>query len=263
MSRALGWTGRRTIYSALYLVDLTVFIQQAIRDAFQRGFRLDRSTYHTLIAQLIFSGVDALPLVTLLALATGIIFTSELIHLTSTFTTEADIMGTLVYLVTFEIGPLLTAFILIGRSGSAMAVDLGYMQLNREIEALALLGINANKLLVSSRLIAAAIAQLVLATYFSGIALYGGVTLAGILHSPTYIFYLKKVLVAQSPLILLLFIIKNIIYGLIIAGSACFHALRVSSSSTQLPQQTQRAIVNGLVIIMLFDTLLVFATLGT
>ena len=261
MSRALGWTGRRTIYAALYLLDLTVFIQQAIRDAFKRGIRMDRSTYRTLITQLLFSGVDALPIISLLAVATGIIFTSNLIHLTSTFTTEADIIGTLAYLITFEIGPLLTAFILIGRSGSAMAVDLGYMQLNREIESLALLGINVNDLLISSRLIATAIAQLVLATYFSGIALYGGVAFASVLYSPTYLFYLEKVLVSQSPLILLLFIFKNLIFGLIISGAACFHALQVRTSANELPQQTQRAIVNSLAIIMLFDLLLAVANL--
>lgn len=254
----LGWTGRKTIRSALYIVDLTVFIQQALRDAYVSR-RSGHQHYRPLVTQIIFSGIDALPLLSVLALATGITFTSQLIHLTSDFSTEADIIGTLAVLITFEFAPLLTAFILVARSASAMAVDIGNMQLHGEIEGLELLGININDFLISNRLIATAAAQLVLATYFSGIALYGGVAFASMLYSSTYLLYLEKIISAQSPMLLLLFVFKNIVYGLVIAGAACFHALHVRNSATQVPQQTQKAIVNSLAIIAVFDGLLAIA----
>ena len=60
---------------------------------------------------------------------------------------------------------------------------------------------------------------------------------------------------------LVLFVIKNLVFGLIIAGTACFHALNVKDSATEVPQQTQRAIVNSLAMIAIFDGLLALAAL--
>ena len=58
---------------------------------------------------------------------------------------------------------------------------------------------------------------------------------------------------------LLLFTAKNLLFGLVIGGSACFHALQVRHSATEVPQQTQKAIVNSLAIIAVFDGLLAIA----
>lgn len=256
-----GWTGRQALRSGIYIVDLTVFIQLAIRDWMIRGKLFNRATYRSLVNQLLFTGVDALPLVSLLALAIGIAITSQLIHLTSDFTEAADIIETLAMLITYEVSPFLTAIILVARSGSAISVDLGNMKLHGEIEGLELLGINLNDYLIAPRLIASAISQLVLAVYFSGIALYGGLIAAGILYSTSYLFFFDNLLVAHTPGTLLLFIFKNLVFGLVIAGTACFHALQVTGSATQVPRQTQRAIVNSLAIIAVFDGLLAVAAL--
>ncbi len=254
-----GWTGRHVIALGYYLVDLTVFIQQAITDKFKQRHRSQHNAHRPLVTQIIFSGVDALPLIILLALAVGVAFTSQMISLTSEFTEQTDIINTLSFLITHEIGPFLTAIVLIGRSGSAMAVDLGNMQLHGEIEGLELLGIDINDYLIAPRLIGAAISQLVLAVLFSGIALYSGVIFAGMLHSTSFLNFLDTILSAQEPMMLLVFTIKNLLFGLVIAGTACFHALRVLNSATEVPQETQRAIVNSLAIIATLDGLLAVA----
>lgn len=261
MNLLTGWTGRQIIRSGIHLVDLTVFIQTAIRDWLIRGRFFNRATYRTLVNQLLFTGVDALPLVSLLGLAIGVTFTSQLIHLTSDFTDAADIIETLAALITYEVSPFLTAIILVGRSGSAISVDLANMKLHGEIEGLELLGINLNDYLIAPRLIAGAISQLVLAIYFSGIALYGGLIAAGVLYSTSYLFFFDRILAAHTPGMLLLFLFKNLVFGLVIAGSACFHALRVAGSATEVPRQTQRAIVSSLAIIAVLDGLLAVATL--
>ncbi|HEX7025968.1 MAG TPA: ABC transporter permease [Gammaproteobacteria bacterium] len=256
-----GWTGRQAIRSGVYIVDLTVFIQLAIRDWLFRGRFFNRATYRSLVNQLLFTGVDALPLVSLLSLAVGVAITSQLIHLTSDFTEAADIIETLAVLTTYEVSPFLTAIILVARSGSAISVDLGNMKLHGEIEGLELLGINLNDYLIAPRLIAGAISQLVLAIYFSGIALYGGLIAAGILYSTSYLFFFDNLLIAHTPDTLLLFVFKNLVFGLVIAGTACYHALQVAGSSTEVPRQTQRVIVNSLAIIAVFDGLLAVAAL--
>jgi phospholipid/cholesterol/gamma-HCH transport system permease protein len=256
MDIIFGWTGRRCITAASYMIELTDFVRRSVAGWWQWRRNFNRATHRSLVRQIIFSGVDALPVVTLLALALGVIFTGRLIHLTSDFTDQADIIDTLSFLVMYEIGPLLTAMILIARSASAIAVDLGNMKQHGEIEALELLGIDINDYLIAPRLVAVAISQLVLAVYFSGIALYGGILFAGSYYSSSYLFYMNQALYALGPSLLLLFILKNILFGLIIAGTACFHALHLERSPTEVPQQTQRAIVNALSLVFIFDGLL-------
>lgn len=256
MDMIFGWTGRRCITATSYVIDLTAFIRHSVAGWWQWRRTFNRATHRSLVRQIIFTGVDALPVVTLLALALGIVFTGQLIHLTSDFTAQADIIGTLSLLITYEIGPLLTSMILIARSASAIAVDLGNMKQHGEIEALELLGININDYLIAPRLIAVAISQLVLAVYFSGIALYGGILFASSYYSSSYLLYTGQALYALTPALLLLFILKNVFYGFIIAGTACFHALNLKRSPNEVPQQTQRAIVNGMSLVFIFDGLL-------
>lgn len=256
MDLIFGWTGHRCIAAVSYLLGLLAFIGQSVADWLRERPFFNPVTYRSLLRQIIFTGVDAVPVVSLLALAVGIIFTGQLIHLTSDFTAQADIIGTLSFLIIYEIGPLLTAMILIGRSTSAIAVDLGNMKQRGEIEALELLGININNYLIAPRLAAAAISQLVLAVWFSGIALYGGILFAGSYYSSSYLLYGGRTLHGLSAPLLLLFILKNILYGFIIAATACFHALNAGRALSEVPQQTQRAIVNGLSIVFIVDGLL-------
>ncbi|MDE2197089.1 MAG: ABC transporter permease [Gammaproteobacteria bacterium] len=256
LAAALGWTGRRTLSLGAYLLDLTIFAVKAIRDWSGHGRLFNRATLQTLISQIIFTGVDALPVVTLLALAVGLSITSQILSLAQALGSERDVAVLLTNIVGVELSSLLTAIVLIGRSGSAIAVDLGSMKLHREVEGLELLGINVNTFFVTPRVLGAAVAQFTLAIYFAAIALFGGVFLNGLLFSTVYAQQLVRMAEALQPSQLVVFALKNLLFGVIIAATACFHGLRVQTSPTELPQQTQRAIVTSLVLVFLVDGLL-------
>lgn len=256
---ALGWLGRRTTRSVLYLVDLTVFILQAAREIRGREEISNKATWRAQLAQIIFTGVDALPVITLLALAVGVSITAQILALGEALGTTDDMIRLLGSIVGVELGSLLTAILLIGRSGSAIVVDLGNMKLHREVEGLELLGINIVDFFVTPRVVGAAISQLVLAVYFAFVALFGGVLLSGFAISAQYFNYLVPLAQSIEPLEVLLYIVKNLLFGLIIAGTACFHALQVGSSPTEVPQQTQRAIANSLMLVFVIDGLFALA----
>ena len=239
-----------------YLLDLTAFILHALRDWFRRGHLFNRATRQSLMSQIIFTGVDALPVITLLALAVGFSITSQLLMLAQALGSEHDAAGMLTGIVGVELSSLLTAIVLIGRSGSAIVVDTGYMQLHGEVEALELLGINVREFFVTPRIIGAAISQVTLAVYFAGIALFGGVFLNGVLFHLQTTHQLKHLAEALHPSQIAVFVLKNLLFGIIIAGTACFHGLEVRNSPTELPQQTQRSIVTSLVLVFLVDGLL-------
>lgn len=248
-----GWTGRGTLSVGGYLLDLSLFISRAFRDWARRGRVFNRATLQTLYGQVIFTGVDALPVISFLGLAVGLSITSQMLKLATALGSESDVANLLTKIVGLELSSILTAIVLIGRSGSAIAVDLGSMKLRGEVEGLELLGINVNEFFVTPRIIGAAFSQFTLAVYFALIALFGGVFLNDLFTPGSSTHQLKKLAEAIAPEQAILFMVKNLLFGIIIAGTACYHGLKVRTSFTELPQQTQRAIVTGLMLVFATD----------
>ncbi|MGE0081449.1 MAG: MlaE family ABC transporter permease, partial [Thiohalomonadaceae bacterium] len=139
-----GAVGRRTLGLVLYPIDLTAFVLRAFRDARHPARRYNRAAASSLLAQIIFTGVDALPTITLIGTAVGLGMVSQLIALMHMFGSTREMVAVLSQVVVLELGPLLTAVLIISRSSSAIAVELGHMRLNKEVEGLRLLGVNTN-----------------------------------------------------------------------------------------------------------------------
>lgn len=248
-----GLVGRRVIGGLTYVVDLTVFAVQAIKEWRERGSFFDRATRSSLVTQIIFTGIDALPVITLLGIAIGLSITAQLFLMIRMFGTTNEVVDVLSQVVAQELGSLLTAILLIGRSGSAIAVDLGNMRLNKEIEGLGLLGINVNHFFVTPRILSTSICQVALAVYFTVIAVVSGILFASFFVSVGYFKYLAAVPLAFNPLDMVFFLAKNLLFGIIIGATACFHGLQVRNSCTELPQQAQRAIVNSIIMVFTLD----------
>ncbi len=255
-----GMVGRQALRLPLYVLDLTLFTLQALREWREHSNLRNRATYSSLVSQMIFTGIDALPPIILLSLASGVSITSMLLTNVQVFGSTTDIVNILADVVALELGSLLTAVILVGRSGSAIAIDLGNMKLNREVEGLELLGINVNHFFVTPRLLGTTVSQLVLSIFFSSLSVISAIAFNASLYSTSYWKYLGEIPLAFDPADLMLFVVKNLIFGLIIGVAACYHALRVQNSVTEIPQQSQRAIVNSLSMIFLLDGLFAIVT---
>ncbi|MGM0593475.1 MAG: MlaE family ABC transporter permease [Pseudomonadota bacterium] len=255
MTALAGATGRQLLRLPNYLVELTAFLLAALRDWRQGSQLLNRATYSSLVGQVIFGGIDALPAITLLALASGLGIVSQLIVTVQVFGETQDVVKVLTQVVALELGSLLTAIVLIGRSGSAIAVDLGNMKLHREIEGLELLGINVNHFFITPRLLGTTLSQTVLAVYFSVLTVFSGVAVAALFVNAGYFKYLAEIPLAFTPGDLVIFVLKNMIFGLLIGTVACYHGLRVGRSPTEVPQQAQRAVINSLTLIFVLDGL--------
>ncbi len=254
---APGLIGRQVLRPPKYLFELLLFTLRALNPRQQGQVRLNQASYRTLLGQLIFSGVDALPVIFLLALASGLAITTQIILTIQLIGDRAEVIDILIRVVIFELSTLLTAILLIGRSGSAITVDIGNMKLNRELEGLEMLGINLNHFLITPRILGSGLAQAVLAIFFAVVALTSGILVLAYTQNPGYLSYLSEVALSLHPYDLLLFLIKNLLFGVIIGSTACFHALRVGQSRTELPQQTQQAIVNSLSIVFVLNALFI------
>lgn len=254
-----GIPGRFLIQTTLYVINLATFSTLALRDWYNNNRLLNKKSYSSMIAQIIFTGVDALPIITLLGLAAGFAFTFQLISVLDSLGAADQIVNLLVNIICLGIGPFLAAIILISRTGSAIVVDIGNMKLHGEIDGLEMLGININNYLIAPRLIGTAISQLAITVYFTFIALVFGITVSGLLSSSSHFEFLYEISSAFTPFLVMVFVIKNLLFGFLIAATSCYSGLSVNTSATEVPQQTTRAIINSLVGIFLIEGLLALA----
>lgn len=252
----LGYSVRNTIFTELELV---LFASTVLR----RGVKYVCQNEHngairnSIVTQIIFSGIDSfLPTMLLVSVATGI-SAAELILALQAYGSEKEVVNLLIRFVALELSPLLTAIVLICRSGSAVAVDMGNMSINKEIRGLELLGIDVLVYLGFPRVLGIAISQVALAVYFSCVAIVLGIFFSVLLESSSNFKYFFLLIASITPLELLAFLFKNMLFGFIIGSNACFHGLRVKYSVTEVPQETQQAIIHSLVSIFFINVLFV------
>lgn len=254
-----GWIGRRTLYAFSQLVDLAVFFGNTLMIGRRHRNVWNWATYSSVLAQIIFSGIDALPVLTILGLAIGIGITAQLIHLIFTLGNINAIAHMLFFVIVMELGPLITAIVLIGRSGSAITVDLGSMKVNRQIEGLEVLGVDVDDVFVIPRLFAITLSQVILALWLSSVILISGTVFSALLYKTAITVFLHEFSVTFTLTDIFSFILKNVVFGLIIGTVACFHGLKVRSAPTEVAQQTQRSIINGIVLVFVIDGLVMAA----
>lgn len=253
-----GWPGRQLIKNILYVINLVTFSMLALRDWFRKNRLFDSRSYSTTVAQVIFTGVDALPTITFLGLATGFIFTFRLISISNSLGGTDDIVNLLITVICLSAGPFLAAIIIISRTGSAIVVDLGNMKLHGEIEALENLGVNINDYLIAPRIISTAISQLAITVYFTVIALLTGILISALFVNPAHFDFILRISNSFTPYLMSIFVVKNIIFGYVIATVACYNGLLVRYSATEVPQRTTASIVQSLSFVFVIDSLLTF-----
>lgn len=256
-----GWLGRPCINFALYIIDLTVFLMQTLSVWQAHSNIFNRAVYLTALDQLILIGVNAIAIISLLALFMGIGVTSQLIYVMQSLTGNNDLIMIISRLVLSEMGPLITGFILVGRSCSAIVVDLGNAHTRGEIEALEYMGINVNDYFVVPRIFAMVVSQAVLAFYFTAVMILSSAFFSAFLYDLSAQKSLTELLAMITLDDVLGFTLKNIYFGLIVGNIACFHGLMANNPAVLVPEQMQRAVVRSLVFLFIADGYFITFTL--
>jgi phospholipid/cholesterol/gamma-HCH transport system permease protein len=151
-----------------------------------------------------------------------------------------------------ELGPLMTAIVLTGRSGSSFAAELGTMKVNEEIDALTTMGLEPVRFLVVPRVIAA-VAMTPLLSIFAGIIGVCGGSLVLIALDYSFTTYFKEVIKAATYGDFLGGIFKSVVFGLVIAGVGCLRGLETGIGPSAVGDATTRAVVSGIVLIVVID----------
>lgn len=168
----------------------------------------------------------------------------------------------LVWAVIRELGPLFAAIIVISRSVSAVAAELGSMRVNREMELLRGLGIPPLRYLVVPRVAGVAASLVALTAWFEAATIAGGLAFSSLIVQLPFLAQLRSIGGALAAEDIGISLLKSALFGLVVAATACYHGLRVGASITEIPQVTTRAVMQSLSLVVVANVLLtvVFAT---
>jgi len=214
-----------------------------------------RSLYSTVINQTRFTGIDALNFVVLIALIIGATVIIQAITNLPKFGTEGFIGNVLVIIVARELGPLITALIVISRSGSAIAAEISTQKQNREILSMEIMGIDTRLYIVFPRIIASILAILSLIIIFDLTAFIGGYVIA---RTTVYIApetFLQTALDAFSLKDLLATFIKSLIYGILVPLICCYYGFK-PRSKFEVPIYVSRAVIRTLFTIIVVNVII-------
>lgn len=198
------------------------------------------------------AGANALPIIALISFLVGLIMAFQGVIPMKQFGVEIYVADLIALSVLRELGPLMTAIILAGRSGSAFAAEIGTMKVNEEIDALSTMGLDPVRFLVVPRIIAALAVTPLLTMFANLIGLVGGsVPLLSIGYP--LVSYINHVLDAADYVDLLGGLLKSLFFGITIAGIGCLQGLRTRTGASAVGDSATRAVVTGLVAIVVVD----------
>lgn len=154
-----------------------------------------------------------------------------------------------------ELGPLVTAIILAGRSGSAYAAEIGTMKVNEELDALTTMGLPPVRFLVLPRVLAAVLAMPILTIFAELAGLVGGVLVLQLMDVPS-IEYWRHVMSTTNVFMILLGLGKSALFGLLVGIIGCCAGMRTKSTSDGVGVSATSAVVGGIIAIAVSDGLL-------
>jgi phospholipid/cholesterol/gamma-HCH transport system permease protein len=214
-----------------------------------KSFRLVTDQMHAI-------GVQSLVLVLIVSLFTGAVAAVQAAYQFSNVVPLKYIGSVILRSVIIELGPVLTALIVGGRVGAAIAAELGTMRVTEQIDALEAMAINPVRYLVVPRVVASIVMLPVLVMIANAVAIFGGyvvsITSIGV-STHTYVtglqdfFYMKDL---YSGLI------KALVFGAIIGWMGCYHGFRTEGGAEGVGQATTRAVVSSCVLVLISDYVL-------
>jgi phospholipid/cholesterol/gamma-HCH transport system permease protein len=200
------------------------------------------------------AGIDALPIILLIGFLIGLILAFLSAASLQQFGVELYVADLIAIGLFRELGPIITAIILAGRTGSAFAAELGTMKVNEEIDALITFGLPPIVFLALPRVIAATLVMPVLSIFSTLAGLLGGLVVLTSMNIPA-VTYWNHVIASSSLTNILLGLMKSAVFGVLVGLVGCSHGLQTDRTADAVGRSATAAVVGSLILITVFDGL--------
>ncbi len=200
------------------------------------------------------AGAEAFPIVALLSLLIGLVTAFSSAVQLRQFGANIFIADLVGIGMTRELGPLITAIILTGRSGSAFAAEIGTMQISDEIDALTVMGIKPLQYLVLPRILAVMLAMPFLTLFSDFFGVLGGLIISMLSLNLTLTAFLNQLELAIDLWDVFSGVLKAFVFGILVAGVGCYRGLETRGGALGVGQSTTSSVVSGIFLIVVADS---------
>jgi phospholipid/cholesterol/gamma-HCH transport system permease protein len=240
--------GRSTFQYVAGIGKIFLFLLAAFAWAFRPPLRVRLIIHHIRTI-----GVESLSVILLAGAFTGMVMGLQFYYALRLFNAESYLGSAVALSLLRELGPVLSAFMVTGRTGSAMAAEIGSMRVTEQIDALYSMAVNPVQYLVTPRIIAGLISMPLLTAIFNVVGIYGafliGVSLLGV-SSGSYFAGMESSVVFEDVWSGLL---KSVSFGLIVTWICCYKGFHAAQSATGVGQATTESVVLSFVLILVWD----------
>ena len=251
--------GGSVIDGLAYLGALTKLGGRAAYFTFVAPFQGKPLRLQRAVSQAMQTGVGALPILSLITFFIGLILALQSAYELRRFGAMNFVASAVAISMTRELGPLITAIVVIGRSGSAFAAEIGTMKVTEEIDALETMAIDPIHFLVTPKFIAMIVMLPCLTIWANFMGILGG-SLFGVAKADfTFVTYITSSLDALFLRDIATGLIKSVMFGVTITAVGCHEGLSTGAGAEQVGRSTTRAVVVSIFLVILVD--LVFTAL--
>lgn len=230
------------------LGDFSLFVLETLQWAFRRPFRI-----RLLFREMERIGVESVLIISLVGAFSGMVFALQTGSAFRLFNAETLVGSTVGIAITRELAPVFTALMIVARAGSAMAAEIGTMQVTEQVDALRSMSINPLNYLVVPRVIAATIMVPLLTALFNGVGILGAYLVAvDLLQIPAgpYIARFNYYVDAED---LYQGLIKAVVFGFLISLIACYKGYGAKNGAEGVGKATTQAVVAGSVCVLILN----------
>ncbi len=249
----LSAIGAQTVRLLEYLGGLSRQTKDGLFWTFIAPFRGGRLRWGSAVHQMALAGVNALPVVCLIAFFIGLIMAMQSGQEMKKFGAMRFVVDLVAVSITRELGPLMTAIIVIGRSGSAFAAELGTMKVSEEVDALVTMGLNPINFLLVPKFVAMMIMMPCLTTIADLLGILGGAAFAFSamgMGLQTYLLATSEALVMRD---IVSGLIKSIVFGMVIVQIGCYEGFTVAGGPEGVGRSTTASVVISIFSVIVVD----------
>ena len=242
-----------------YLVTLLAMTADAYRHAFVDPVRGDAVRREQFLRQMAEAGAGAVPIVVLITFMIGLILAFQMAYVLRSYGATIFIAQVVAISITRELGPLLAAILVAGRSGSAMAAEIGTMVVTEEVEALEMMALKPRRFLLVPRFAALAVAVPALCVFADVAGILGGAFVGVFSYDIGWYTYYAETVGSLQVTDVTSGLLKSFFFGNIVAVIGCLHGLRLRGGPEAVGRAATTAVVESIIAVIVFDAL--FTTL--
>ncbi|WP_299191373.1 ABC transporter permease [uncultured Erythrobacter sp.] len=245
--------GEQVFNAQAGIIGVVGFFGQILIAAASLARHPSRFPMRSVVRQMELVGVAALPIIGLMSFLIGIVIAQQGAVQLSQFGAETLTVNLVGRITLRELGVLMTAIMVAGRSGSAFAAQIGTMKLTEEVDAMRTIGISPIEVLVIPRIIACTVMMVLLGFYASVVGIIGGAVIGQVALGIPFFTFLERIQEVVPLHDVWVGLVKAPVFGLIVALAGCYHGMRVQGNSEEVGLRTTMAVVSAIFAVIVLD----------